>query len=88
MFGGFVVGNPNADVAREGSGAFQALVDAIVWLQRERLMRDEDPQQLARFVWAVVHGVAMLIIDGLLGKADPDAFARFAVERVRTGTLK
>jgi AcrR family transcriptional regulator len=88
MFGGFVVGSPNADVAREGSGAFQALVDAIVWLQRERLMRDEDPQQLARFVWAVVHGVAMLIIDGLLGKADPDAFARFAVERVRTGTLK
>ena len=35
MFGGFVVGSPNADVAREGAGAFQALVDAIVWLQND-----------------------------------------------------
>jgi AcrR family transcriptional regulator len=86
MFGGFVVGSPNPDVAREGSGAFQALVDAIEWLQQDGLMRPEDPQQLARFVWALVHGVAMLIIDGLLGEADPDAFARFAIARVRTGT--
>ncbi len=85
MFGGFVVGSPNADVAREGSGAFQALVDAIVWLQKERLMRPDDPQQLARFVWALVHGVAMLIIDGLLGGADADTFARFAIANVRTG---
>lgn len=85
MFGGFVVGSPNADVAREGSGAFQALVDAIVWLQQEGLMRPDDAQQLARFVWALVHGVAMLIIDGLLGEADPDAFARFALMSVRTG---
>ncbi len=86
MFGGFVVGSPNTDVAREGSGAFQALVDAIAWLQQEGLMRPDDPQQLARFVWALVHGVAMLIIDGLLGEAEPDAFARFAIARVRTGT--
>jgi AcrR family transcriptional regulator len=88
MFGGFVVASPNADVAREGSGAFQALVDAIAWLQQEGLMRPDDAQQLARFVWALVHGVAMLIIDGLLGKADPDAFARFAIARVRTGTAQ
>ena len=86
MFGGFVVGSPNPDVAREGSGAFQALVDAIAWLQQDGLMRPDDPQQLARFVWALVHGIAMLIIDGLLGEADPDAFARFAIARVRTGT--
>ena len=52
-------------------------------------MRPDDPLQLARFVWALVHGVAMLLIDGLLGpNADPEAFARFAIERVRTGTVK
>ena len=86
MFGGFVVGSPNADVAREGSGAFQALVDAIAWLQQEGLMRPDDPQLLARFVWALVHGVAMLIIDGLLGaQADWETFARVAITNVRTG---
>jgi AcrR family transcriptional regulator len=88
MFGGFVVGSPNADVAREGAGAFQALVDAIAWLQQDGLMRPDDAQQLARFVWALVHGIAMLIIDGLLGAADPDAFARFAIARVRAGTAQ
>jgi AcrR family transcriptional regulator len=88
MFGGFVVGSPNPDVAREGSGAFQALVDAIEWLQQDGLMRPDDPQQLARFVWALVHGVAMLVIDGLLGaQEDWETFARFAIANVRTGTL-
>jgi AcrR family transcriptional regulator len=86
MFGGFVVDSSNAELDREGAGAFQALVDAIVWLQQEGLMRPDDPVLLARSIWALVHGVAMLIIDGLLGEADPDTFARFAIARVRTGT--
>ena len=86
MFGGFVVGSPNPDVTREGSGAFQALVDAIEWLQQDGLMRPDDPRQLARFVWALVHGIAMLVIDDLLGaQADADTFARFAIANVRTG---
>ena len=51
-------------------------------------MRADDPLQLARFVWALVHGVAMLLIDGLVGpKADPEAFALFAIARVRDGTI-
>jgi hypothetical protein len=87
MFGGFVVGSANAEMVREGSEAFQALVDAIVWLQKEGLMRPDDTVLLARSIWALVHGVAMLIIDGLLGpKADWEAFARFAIASVRTGT--
>ena len=87
MFGGFVVASPDAELVREGSGAFQALVDAIVSLQQDGVMRSDHPLQLAQFVWAMVHGVAMLLIDGQLGRqTDAGAFTRFALERLRTGT--
>ena len=48
---------------------FQALVDAIVALQQQGLMRADDPLQLARFIWALVHGIAMLVIDGQLPRS-------------------
>ena len=88
MFGGFVIGSPDPDLQKEAAGAFQALVDAIVWLQQHELMRGNDaPLQLARYIWAVVHGIATLVIDGQLGaEADADAVTRFALERLRTGT--
>ena len=87
MFGGFVAASPDPELVREGSGAFQALVDAIVSLQKDGVMRADHPLQLAQFVWATVHGVAMLLIDGQLGRQiDAGAFTRFAVERLRTGT--
>jgi AcrR family transcriptional regulator len=88
MFGGFVIGSPDPDLQKEAAGAFQALVDAIVWLQQQGLMRGDDaPLQLARYIWAVVHGIATLVIDGQLGaEADADAVTRFALERLRTGT--
>lgn len=89
MFGGFVVGSPDAELLKEAAGAFQALVDAIAWLQQRGLMRDDDPLQLARYIWAVVHGIAMLVIDGQLGPgADVDAFARFGMARIMAGTEK
>jgi AcrR family transcriptional regulator len=87
MFGGFVVGSPDADLLEEAAGAFQALVDAIVWLQQHGLMRDDDPLQLARYIWAVVHGLAMLLIDGQLHgpEVDPEALTRFTIQRLREG---
>jgi AcrR family transcriptional regulator len=86
MFGGIVNASANADLTREASGAFQSLVDALVALQQQQLAKPDDPLQLARFVWALVHGIAMLAIDGQLGpRADPDALARFAIARVHTG---
>jgi hypothetical protein len=44
---------------------------------------------MARFVWAVVHGVAMLGIDGQLPerRAVTDLTA-YAIERLRTGIAK
>ena len=86
MFGGFL--EPRAgetELAAEGAGAFQALVDALAALQRDGVARRDDTVKMARFIWAVVHGVAMLAIDGMLPKADGvDDLLPYALERVRT----
>jgi AcrR family transcriptional regulator len=87
MFGGFV--NPDAcdpELAAEAAGAFQALVDALAALQRDGIMRAEDTVKMARFVWAVVHGVAMLGIDGQLHEPGAvEELMRYALERLGTG---
>ena len=88
MFGGFLKGYASdAALAAEGSAAFQVLVDALVSQQQAGLVRRDDPQQLAQFVWAVVHGVARLAIDGQLrgSPSDAEALAQYAVDRIRTG---
>jgi AcrR family transcriptional regulator len=88
MFGGFAPSRVNdPELTQEAAGAFQALVDSIVAQQREGLMRADDPLQLARYIWSLVHGIAMLAIDGRLSHqgADAEELTRFAVERVRTG---
>ena len=87
MFGGFV--DPKAsepELATEASGAFQALVDAIAALQRDGLVRGDDTVTMARFVWAVVHGVAMLGINGQLREpGGVEDLMRYALERLRSG---
>ena len=87
MFGGFV--DPDAcdpELAAEAAGAFQALVDALAALQGDGIMRAEDTVTMARFVWAVVHGVAMLGIDGQLREPGAvEELTRYALERLRTG---
>ena len=67
-----------------------ALVDAIVALQRNGAVRKDEPLQLARFIWAAVHGVSMLIIDGQLShqQTSIDELIEFAVERINTGTVR
>ena len=91
MFGGFVDDGPrDDDLMRESTAAFQALVDAIVALQQEGAVRTDDALQLAQFIWAVVHGVSMLIIDGQLAhqRASIDDLIQFAVERINTGVAR
>ena len=89
MFGGLFESRDPA-YEREGRAAFQTLVDALVELQRSDLVRGDDPLQLARFIWAMVHGIAMLAIDRRLppSPADIEALTRFASERVRTGIAR
>jgi AcrR family transcriptional regulator len=96
MFGGararaFVDSAPrDEDLTREGTAAFNALVNAIVALQKEGAARKDDPVQLARFIWAGVHGVSMLIIDGQFRhlQSQIDDLIRFALERLQAGIAK
>jgi hypothetical protein len=87
MFGGFV--DPKAcdpELAAEAEGAFRALMDALAALQRAKVMRGDDTLTMARFVWAVVHGVAMLAIDGQLRELDSvDELTHYALRRLRSG---
>ena len=61
-------------------------MDALAALQRDAIMRAEDAVTMARFVWAVVHGVAMFGIDGQLREpGGVEELTRYALERLRTG---
>lgn len=88
MFGR-ALGDPGEAASPDPSAsgdAFGTLVIAINTLQRAGILQAGDSLQLARYAWAVVHGVSMLAIDGLLRTpADVEAFTQFAVARVRTG---
>lgn len=85
MFGGHVRdASPDSDLAKEGAGAFQVLVDALVSQQAQGLVRRDNPLALAQYIWANVHGIAMLAIDGQLKQPAEDVI-RFANERMRTG---
>jgi AcrR family transcriptional regulator len=86
MFGGFVEScAKDAELIEEAAAAFQVLVDALVEQQQAGLVRGDDPLTLARFIWSLVHGIAMLMIDGQLPGADAggDALSRYAMERIR-----
>ena len=88
MFGAFKdLCERDAELAADAQASFQVLLDAVVMLEKDGLLRADPPQMLAQYIWAAVHGVAMLAIDGQLGP-DPkaaDALAIFALERLSTG---
>jgi AcrR family transcriptional regulator len=68
----------------DASAAFQALLDALSALRTQRVDGGPDPNLLAEYIWATVHGVAMLAIDGQLGPdpATSRALTAFAIERL------
>ena len=86
MFGGFIEScAKDAGFVEEAQAAFQVLVDSLVEQQRAGLVRRDDPLLLARFIWSVVHGIAMLIIDGELTGADKpgEGLDQYAMRRIR-----
>src|SRR4051812_20610397 len=91
MFGsGFDRSATNPELLEEGPAAFQILVGALVEQQQKGLVRADDPLTQARFVWSLVHGIAMLTLDGAFEAegADVAALTRYAVERLGTGIGK
>jgi AcrR family transcriptional regulator len=86
MFGRFIEScERDAEFATEATGAFRVLVDALVERQQAAEVRKDDPQLMARMIWSLVHGIAMLVIDGQLRGHDErgEALSRYAIERIR-----
>ena len=85
MFGRFIESCAKDDAfVGEATSAFQVLVDSLVEQQQAGIVRRDDPVLLARFVWSVVHGIAMLAIDGQLrGDERGDAVNDYARQRLR-----
>ena len=80
MFGGFIESAPTDDqFVADAKAAFEVLVDALVEQQNGGDIRRDDPVLMARFVWAIEHGTAMLGIDGQLpGEAQREAPGHYA----------
>ena len=86
MFGGFVEScAKDAEFVEHAAGAFDVLVNSIVEQQTAGLIRRDDPQMLAQYIWATVHGTAMLAIDGQLSGGDQQlkALTEYVTERIR-----
>ena len=68
MFGrGLQADAADPALAEAGQPTLQALIDVIADAQRANLLRAGDSRQLALPAWAMVHGLAMLLVDQQLG---------------------
>jgi AcrR family transcriptional regulator len=70
------------EVAQSGHDSFQILLDGVSAGQRAGHVRAGDPLELALFAWSVVHGFALLVIDGL-APVPTEAFAPLAATMLR-----
>jgi hypothetical protein len=90
MFGGLAARH---EAIADGAGgiddsadAFQVLVDAIGAEQGAGRFRRDDPRALALYIWSLVHGVAMLALDGLLPPAmTSEQLMTLAIARLHGG---
>ena len=86
MFGRFKdLCESNAALAGDASASFRVLLDALAALERDGAVPvAADRNALGHFIWASLHGVAMLSIDGQLGP-DPsaaDALTALMLDRI------
>src|SRR5204863_6444785 len=90
MFGSELAGQAAyPELTATGSAAFAVLLDAIEACQRDGLMRAVPSRDLALSAWSLVHGLAMLLVDGQLpgGPTQAEALARMVTETLQSGMI-
>ena len=60
-------GMTRSPIDQAGMAAYQVLLDAIVACQQAGVVVPGDPLPLALTAWATVHGLAQLLLDGVVG---------------------
>lgn len=76
MFGCFPTEEPaESNLFKVSQGTFQILVDIIKQGQATGVVRQGDPKALALTRWSLVHGLSMLLLDGMLPVKGKSAFA-------------
>lgn len=73
--------DPQAQIALDGDSCFGAVLEAITALQQERGLLSDDQHDLTMPLWALVHGVAMLLIDGAFARKAPDMDPEELIDR-------
>jgi hypothetical protein len=81
MFGGYgaTSAQQHPALAEASMLALMVLVNSIIAGQQVGVIRKEVPQQLAWAAWALVHGLAMLLMDNHIAMTDPQAIAALSI---------
>ncbi|WP_156759175.1 TetR/AcrR family transcriptional regulator [Microbacterium karelineae] len=58
--------DPSHALREAGQGVLDFVVALLARGQEAGIVRDGDPEELARIAFAMVHGIAMLAVDGML----------------------
>jgi hypothetical protein len=58
------------DLVRVRAAGHEAMLAAIREAQTTRALREGDPMQLALALWSTMHGLAILLVEGQLGRYD------------------
>ncbi|TBR57151.1 WHG domain-containing protein [Mastigocladus laminosus UU774] len=89
MFGTFPSdSNKYPSLTEVSQQSFMGLVNIIVEGQTAGVIRAGEPRQIAWVAWSLVHGLAMLLIDGQLPLSKPDdieIFASFVTRKLVEG---
>lgn len=74
------------DLVAASEGAFGVLVSTIQRCIETGALRDAPPAELALAAWSTVHGLASLLLDGMLpGAGTPDTLAKTVTSTLLTG---